>query len=119
MVRSKKLTGAGSDCADTPKANQAELPLQNQPVFELSSEHIAIQVTTSRVAAKLIVRAIDAVAIEGWRATCAAPKEVVSKDLLVVKAQIFVEGESVGLKGIFAAEVIREEVASEVNHAAL
>src|SRR5579862_5952662 len=105
MIRAKKLIGTGSHCTDTAKANQAEPPTENQPVLELSGEHIAIQIPTSGVPAKFVIRTIDAIAVERRFATCAAPIQVVGEHLLVVKAEVFVEGDFVGLKGILAAEV--------------
>src|SRR5262249_50520593 len=118
MIRSKKLIGAGSDCADATKANEAQLPSQNQPILQLGGKHMAIEIPTSGIASKFIVRAVDAITVEGRRTTCTAPIQVVGQHLLVVEAYVFVEGEFVRLKGIFAAEVIREEVACEVNHTA-
>ena len=64
LIASENLIAAGRDCADTTKANQAEFPWQNQPVLQLSGEHIAIQVAAGGVAAKFIARTIDAIAIE-------------------------------------------------------
>ena len=44
--------------------------------------------------------------------------EVVCQHLLIGETPIFVEGELVGLERVFAAEIVRKEIAGEVDYAA-
>ena len=117
LVGSKPVH-SGRDCTNAAKANQGETPGKNQPVFQLGRKHVAIKITSRRVAAKLAARAVYALAVKRWLARAAEIK-VVRQDLLVTEAEVFVECEFIRLKGIFAAESDREEIACKVDHTPL
>ena len=74
-----------------------------EAILHLGGDHEVIDVASGGVAAQLVVCAVDALSVEGRRASGGAVEQVVGEYLFRRKAEVFVEGEIVGLKGIFAA----------------
>jgi hypothetical protein len=112
----KNLAFARDDFADVTECCEAELLRPREPVLDLGCEHIAIEIAAGLISSELVVCAVDAVGIERGLATCSADEQVVGKYLILPEASIFVECESVGLEGVFAAQRLGEEVRCELRH---
>ena len=69
-----ELVRSGKYAAQPPKGYNAKPPRKHQPIFQLRSKHVAIQVASRLIAAQFVAYPINAVAVKGRLAACTAEK---------------------------------------------
>ena len=71
---SSELVHARRHGADSAKSHPTQPPENSEPILQLCSKHVAVQVAPGLITAQLIVQPVDAVGIERWLASGAVKK---------------------------------------------
>src|SRR4029077_13741448 len=86
-----------------------------QAIFQLCGNRVTVEIASCNITPQFAVCSVDAVSVERRLSSRKAGKAIVCKDLLLRYAPVFVEGEFVALKRVFATQALREEVRRKVH----